>query len=286
MENTQITHSAGSFRWRDGKVCAERPQETMLGAVNQYERKEQTMKLNNRRALVSGAAQGIGFAIAKRLNEEGCRVALLDINEEKVRQSAQQLNGCIGVACDVSSPGSIENAITSVAAAFGGIDIVVNNAGILPSSAIEDVSEQEWDRTMAINLKGVFFMVQKALPYLKKSAHARVINTSSLAGRMGGFETCLAYSASKGGINALTMGFARQLAPFGITVNAICPGTTETPITKAFTDEAMQRLLTRIPLGRLGKPEDMANAAAFLASDDAAFITGHMLDVNGGMYMA
>lgn len=243
-------------------------------------------KLDGRTAIVTGAAQGIGFAIASALNREGCKVALLDINEEKVQESAAELDGCIGVSCDVSSPESIQCAVTCCAKKYGGVDIVVNNAGILPSASIEQLTEAQWDKTMQINLKSVFFMVQKTLPYLRKSSCARVINTSSLAGRMGGFETCLAYSASKGGINALTMGFARQLAPDGITVNAVCPGTTETPITKAFSPEAMQRLLTRIPLGRLGKPEDMANAVVFLASDDAAFITGHMLDVNGGMYMA
>ncbi len=244
------------------------------------------MKLEGRKAIVTGGAQGIGLAIAKRLNAEGAKVALFDINEELVTKSASELDGCIGVRCDVSSPASIEEAIGKVVEAFGGIDIVVNNAGILPKSMIEDVTEKEWDLTMAINLKGAFFMSQKALPYLKQSEHARIINTSSLAGRMGGFETCMAYSASKGGINAITMGMARQLAKFHINVNAVCPGTTETPITKAFSDEAMARLLTRIPLGRLGKPEDMAAAVAFLASDDAAFITGHMLDVNGGMHMA
>ncbi|MGE4485424.1 MAG: SDR family NAD(P)-dependent oxidoreductase [Oscillospiraceae bacterium] len=243
------------------------------------------MKLEGRIAVVTGAAQGIGFAIAKRLNTEGCRVALFDINEEKVRESAAALTDCISVKCNVSNPQDIENALKTVASKFGGVDIVVNNAGILPSSAIPDVTEAEWDRTMAVNLKSVFFMVQKAIPYLKQSMFPRVINTSSLAGRMGGFETCLAYSASKGGINALTMGFARQLAPFGINVNAICPGTTETPITQAFSPEAMERLLTRIPLRRLGKPDDMAAAAAFLASDDASFITGLLMDVNGGMYM-
>lgn len=243
------------------------------------------MRLASRVAIVTGAAQGIGFAMAKRLHEDGCRVALLDINEEKVQLAASELHGCIGVRCDVSSPESIEAAVETVASAFGGIDILVNNAGILPSAGIESLTERDWDLTMAINLKSVFFMVQKALPFLKKSAHARVINTSSLAGRMGGFETCLAYSASKGGINALTMGLARQLAPYGINVNAVCPGTTETPITKAFTPEAMERLLTRIPLGRLGQPEDMANAVAFLAGDDASFITGLLMDVNGGMYM-
>jgi 3-oxoacyl-[acyl-carrier protein] reductase len=248
--------------------------------------KEETMKLEGRKAIVTGGAQGIGFAIAKRLDAEGATVALFDINEELVKQSAAELTNGIGVRCDVSSPESIEAAIREAAEKMGGLDIVVNNAGILPKSMIEDVTERDWDLTLDINLKGAFFMSQKALPYLKESEHARIINTSSLAGRMGGFETCMAYSASKGGINAITMGMARQLAKYHINVNAVCPGTTETPITKAFSEEAMARLLTRIPLGRLGKPEDMAAAVAFLASDDASFITGHMLDVNGGMHMA
>ena len=244
------------------------------------------MKLEGRKAIVTGGAQGIGLAIAKRLDAEGATVALFDINEELVKESAKQLTHGIGVRCDVSSPDSIEEAVRFAAEQMGGLDIVVNNAGILPKSMIEDVTERDWDLTLDINLKGAFFMSQKALPYLKESEHARIINTSSLAGRMGGFETCMAYSASKGGINAITMGMARQLAKYHINVNAVCPGTTETPITKAFSEEAMARLLTRIPLGRLGKPEDMAAAVAFLASDDASFITGHMLDVNGGMHMA
>ena len=243
------------------------------------------MRLEKRIAVVTGAAQGIGYAIAERLNQEGAAVALLDINEKKAQDSADKLLNCMGIGCDVSDLSSIEKAIERVVKKYGGIDIVVNNAGILPSSALEDVTQDEWDRTLAVNLKGVFFMVQKALPYLQKSSCGRVINTSSLAGRMGGFETCLAYSASKGGINAMTMGMARQLAPFGITVNAICPGTTETPITMAFSEAAMERLLSRIPLHRLGRPEDMAGAAAFLASDEASFITGLLMDINGGMYM-
>ena len=187
--------------------------------------------------------------------------------------------------CDVSSAEDISRAVKAAAEKLGGVDILVNNAGILHNSSIPDTTEKEWDTVMAVNLKSVFFMVQQCLPYLKESKYPRIVNISSLAGRMGGFETGLAYSASKGGIIALTMGLARQLSPFKINVNAVCPGTTETPITKAFTPEAMERLLTRIPLGRLGKPEDMAAAVAFLASDDAAFITGLLMDVNGGMYM-
>jgi 3-oxoacyl-[acyl-carrier protein] reductase len=244
-----------------------------------------TMKLENRRAIVTGAAQGLGFAIASRLNAEGCKVAMLDINEEKVCAAAAELKDCFGVKCNVSSADDIAAAVKTCAEKLGGIDIVVNNAGILHNSSIPEATEKEWDMVLAINLKGPFFVVQQALPYLKESSCARVINIGSLAGRMGGFETGLAYSASKGGINALTMGLARQLSPFKINVNAVCPGTTETPITQAFTPEAMERLLTRIPLGRLGQPADMAAAVAFLASDDAAFITGLLMDVNGGMYM-
>lgn len=243
------------------------------------------MKLYNRVAMVTGAAQGIGNAVARRLHADGCKVALLDLNADKVREAAAELPDAIGIACDVSNLDALELAVQTTVQAFGGIDIVVNNAGILPSSCVEDVTERQWDATLAVNLKGVFFLIQKALPYLKQSKHARVINTSSLAGRMGGFETCMAYSASKGGVNALTMGLARQLAKFQINVNAICPSTTETQITDAFSAEAMDRLRARVPLGRLGKPEDIASAASFLASDDASYITGLLLDVNGGIHM-
>lgn len=243
------------------------------------------MKLSDRVAIVTGSAQGIGFAIAKRLHEEGCKVALLDINEKTVAAAAEKLKGSVGVVCDITNLSSIEAAVKKVADTFQGIDIVVNNAGVLPSSMVEDVTEQEWDITMAVNLKGCFFVTQKSIPYLKESKYARVINISSLAGRMGGFETCMAYSASKGGMNALTMGLARQLAPYKINVNAVCPGITQSPITEAFTDEAMERLISRVAIGRLGKVEDIAAVVAFLASDGASFITGHLMDVNGGMYM-
>jgi len=243
------------------------------------------MKLKNKCALVTGAGQGIGLAIAKRLNAEGCRVALLGPHAGKVTAAAAQLTDCIGVRCDVSKLEDIEAAIQTCVDAFGGIDILVNNAGILPKSKVFDVTEDEFDRGMAVNVKGVFFMIQKAAPYLKESSCPRVINIGSLAGRMGGFETSMVYTASKGAICSLTMGLARQLAPYKITVNAVCPGTTETPITSIYSDEVMASLLARIPMGRLGQPNDTAAAVAFLASEEAGWITGVQLDVNGGMYM-
>lgn len=240
-------------------------------------------------AVVTGAAKGIGFAIASRLSREGYRTALLDIDAHAAEASASKLESgggtAIGLACDVSSPKQIQEAVGRVVEAFGGIDVLVNNAGILYTSAIPDLTEEEWDRVMAVNLKSVFFTVQKALPYLKESAVPRVVNISSLAGRMGGYNTSLSYSASKGGILALTMGFARQLAPFRITVNAVCPSTTESDMILLWDEETRAAQTSRAPLGRLGKPEEIASAVHYLASEEAGFITGLLMDVNGGTYM-
>jgi 3-oxoacyl-[acyl-carrier protein] reductase len=243
----------------------------------------------NKKAVVTGAAQGIGLGIASRLAKEGAFVAICDINGKKAEQEAEKLTKeglkVIAVQADVSSTADIHRMIDRSADQFGGLDIVVNNAGVLDSSSILDMKEETWDRVLAINLRGTFFCCQAAIPYLKKSSAPRIVNISSLAGRMGGFETSLSYTASKGGILSITMGMARQLAPFGITVNALCPGTTESDIIKQWSPEQIASLKQRVPLGRLGSITDMAGAAAFLTSDDAGFITGVFLDVNGGMYM-
>ena len=242
-------------------------------------------RLANRKAIVTGGARGMGFAMAKRLHDEGAKVAVLDVNEAQAKEAAKELDG-IGLYCDVSSVASCKTAVKAAAEALGGIDILVNLAGIIHQQSIEETTEEAWDKVMAVNTKGVFFMCQQCVPYLKESAAPRIINISSVAGRMGGFETGLAYSASKGAVNALTYGLARQLSPWKITVNAVCPGTTLTPMAReGFTKEQMDRLMPRFLLGRLGEPEDQAAAVAFLASDDAAWITGLLLDVNGGMYM-
>ena len=247
------------------------------------------MTHDGKRVIVTGAANGIGLGIARRLAHDGARVALCDISLPKAQCEAQRLvdqgHQAIAVEADVANVGALRAMTARAADAFGGLDILVNNAGVLDASPILDMTEETWDRVMAINLKSVFFASQAAIPYLRQSSAPRIVNVSSLAGRMGGYETGLSYSASKGGILSLTMGMARQLAPQGITVNCLCPGTTESDIIRQWSDAQIQGLKARIPLGRLGTVKDMAAAVSFLVSDEAGFITGLFLDVNGGMYM-
>lgn len=247
------------------------------------------LTLKDRVAIVTGAAQGLGYAMTKMLSENGMAVAIIDINPDKARQAAESLNGkgaeVAAFACDIADNADIARAVAEIAAKFGQIDVLVNCAGIAATTRVPDVTRAEWDRMLAVNLGGTFFMAQAVLPHLQKSKAGRIINISSNAGRMGGFETSMAYSASKGGVIALTFGLARQFAPYNITVNAVCPSTVETEMARMFTPEAMAILKQRIPLGRLAKPEDPAAAVCYLASEEAGFVTGLLLDVNGGMYM-
>lgn len=244
------------------------------------------MKLKEKVCIVTGGARGIGFAIAKSLNDYGADVIIVDINEEGAKKAAENLKGnCHGYGLDVSKVKDIEKFFDRITADYKKIDVLVNNAGILHTSKLEDVTETEWDRVMAINLKGPFFMCQNALRYMRQVKYGRIINISSLAGRNGGFETGCGYSSSKAGIIGMSKNIARKTASEGITVNVVAPGTTESEISKQFTPEAMNNILKNIPVGRLGKPNEIAEAVAFLASDEAGFITGAVLDVNGGMYM-
>jgi NAD(P)-dependent dehydrogenase (short-subunit alcohol dehydrogenase family) len=244
---------------------------------------------NGEVAIITGAAQGIGKKISKEFCAEGAKTALFDINEEKGQACAQELIKSGGKArffkCNVKCIAEIDACVKEVAKYFGKIDILVNNAGILHTTSIEDITEQEWDNIMAINLKSVFFMSQKVIPFFKKQMSGKIVNISSLAGRMGGIANGLGYTASKAGIIGLTYGLANRLAAYNINVNAIAPGTTETDILKAFTLEEVTQLRNSVPLKRLGTTQDIANAAAFLASAKASFITGAVLDVNGGMFV-
>lgn len=240
-------------------------------------------------AFITGAAQGIGKTIAEKMAELGARVAVADINESKLNAVADEINknggGVIAVLLDVCSNKSIAAAVKKTAEAFGGIDIVVNSAGILGTSSIEDMQrEGEWNRVLDIDLTGTFFVCQYALPYLKESKAGRIINISSMTGRNGGFEGSMSYAAAKGGVIAITRGMARHLAPHQITVNAVCPSTTETEMLAGYSPERIANQAKHILLGRLGKREEIAASCCYLASDEAAFVTGLMLDINGGAY--
>ncbi len=246
------------------------------------------MGLDNRVALVTGGAKGIGFAIASRLVNDGARVVIADINADMAKASAETLvkagGTAIGLGADVSKLDDVKKIMQQIIDTYGQLDIVVNNAGILRSSRLEEVTPEEWDLVIGVNLRSVFLVSQQALPYLKKSACPRIVNMSSNSGRMGGFESSVSYAASKGGVISLTYALANQLAKFKITVNAVCPGTVETDILKDYSPEAKERLKARVPLGRLGEPDEIAAAVAYLVREDSGFIAGLMLDINGGVY--
>ena len=249
------------------------------------------LTLEGRVAIVTGAANGIGFHTAKMMCKNGMQAALVDIKKDTLQKAAEELNalpnsaGAAPFVCDVSDENAIEKTVNEIAAHFGRIDVLVNCAGILSATKIPDIQREEWDRILGVNLTGSFFMVQKALPFLKQSKHGRIINISSVAGRMGGVENSMSYAASKGGICAITRGMARHLGPFRITVNAVCPGPTRTPIMDSYTDEQMRNLESKNFLGRIGECDDVAAGICYLASEEAAYVTGAMLDINGGFWI-
>lgn len=237
-----------------------------------------------RTVVITGGTSGIGLETAKLLLTEGYNVAVIGRTQAKIKTA--ELLGVRGYKCDVSDVGQIEETLKHIFDDFGSIDVLVNSAGILDTSKIDTLTEAEWDKVIDINLKGTYFMMQKALPYLEKANEPRIINIGSNAGRMGGFENGLAYTASKGGIIALTYGAARRLAPKGITVNCVAPGTIVTEMAEKGYDEATkQKLIARFPVGRMGRPEEVAAAISYFASVSSSFTTGAVLDVNGGLFM-
>ncbi len=243
----------------------------------------------NRVAIVTGAGQGIGQACADRLAAIGLVVVAADISPDAAETTAARLRSqgheSISLGFDVSDVPAGTAAVAAVAKKFGRIDVLVNNAGILHTTAIAAITEPEWDRILAVNLKGAFFLSQQVLPHMQARRWGRIINVSSVAGRMGGYGSGLAYSASKAGLIGLTMGMARHVAEFGVTVNAVAPGTTRSPIVAQFSAEQLEELRQRVPLKRLGEPKDTAALVGFLASEEAGFITGAVVDVSGGMFM-
>jgi 3-oxoacyl-[acyl-carrier protein] reductase len=244
-----------------------------------------TGELIGRVALVTGAAHGIGLAVASRLSQRGASVTMVDIDLEAMTSAAQSLGErMMAIQADVSRQDDVQRTIDQTVEHFGGLDILVNNAGICPLCDFAEVTEADWDRVLAVNIKGAFFCCQAALHHLRKSGdRGRVVNISSVAGQSGGVLAPIHYSVSKAGLIVLTKTMARMLAPDRVTVNCVAPGTTATDLTDAWPEELREKVRLAIPLGRLGRPEEIAEVVAFLVSERAAFITGATIDVNGGL---
>src|ERR1700733_12440874 len=246
------------------------------------------MNLEGRVALVTGASQGIGHACALTLARHGASIAVAARNQQKLEELAAAITaaGCKAAAfpMDVSDEDQIKSAIKSAIAHFGKIDILVNNAGITRDQLVMRMKRPDWDAVLSTNLTSAYLCIQNVIPSMLKQRWGRIINITSIFGQMGQAGQAN-YAASKAGLIGLTMAIAREVGSRNITCNAVAPGFIETAMTSGFSEDFKQNALKAIPLGRVGTPEDVANAVAFLASDEASYITGHVLSINGGMLM-
>ncbi len=244
------------------------------------------LNLKDRVAAVTGAGAGIGEAIARALAAEGCKVCILDRDFNAAKKVAESLGRqSLPVALDVSDAEAVIGAFAEITAQLGRIDILVNAAGLLSTGPVADLPASEWQRVSQVNLAGMIHCVKAAIPAMKKQKNGRIINIASVsAERGGGSVGNTLYATTKAGVVALTKGLARELGPDKITVNAIAPAIADTAMThKLLTEDALKRILARIPMGRLAALSDIADLAVFLASDRANFITGTTIPVDGGI---
>src|SRR5712691_2939769 len=246
------------------------------------------MNLAGHVALVTGASQGIGHACALRLAESGAAVAVAARNQEKLGQLVSAITAAGGKAAafpmDVADEGQIKDGCKAAIAQFGKIDILVNNAGITRDQLVMRMKRADWDAVLNTNLTSAFLCTQQAIGSMLKQRWGRIVNITSVFGQMGQAGQAN-YAASKAGLIGLTMAVAREIGSRNITCNAVAPGFIETTMTSGLSEDFKQNAVKMIPLGRIGTPDDVASAVAFLASEEASYITGHVLNVNGGMLM-
>lgn len=245
------------------------------------------MKCNGKIAIVTGAGRGLGRGIARKLAQEGAVVVACDVALENVQETVKLIDTEGGkakaMACNVASLQDVEALFQSVIGEYGQVDVLVNNAGINRDSMIHKMSIEQWDQVIAVNLTGTFYMTQAAVKHMRERDSGRIINISSASwlGNVGQAN----YAASKAGVVGLTKTVAREVAKKNVTCNAICPGFIDTDMTRGVPEKVWDIMVSKIPMGRAGSPEDVANLIAFLASDEASYITGEVINVGGGMVL-
>ena len=244
------------------------------------------MKLNDRIAVVTGAGQGIGKAIALRLANAGADVAIMDINLSAAEAAAREIEGvgrkALPLQADVSQAAAVNAAVAQVLSTFGRVDILVNNAGIAGRTLpLTELEETDWDAVMGVNLTGVFLCCKAVIDAMIAQDYGRIVNIASIAGKEGN-PTLIPYSVSKAGVICLTKALAKEVTDYNIRVNAVSPAVIETPILAGMAQSTVDYMVSKIPLGRVGKPEEVAAVVNFLAADEASFVTGQCYDVSGG----
>jgi 3-oxoacyl-[acyl-carrier protein] reductase len=246
-------------------------------------------RMKNKVCVVTGAATGIGKATALMLADHGAQVIVADINLEGAKGTVSEIldqgSEAYALHLDLSDLHSISCAVETVMSRYGRLDVLVNNAGLFSTVAIPDMTEENWDAVMDVNLKGTFFLCKAVLPHMIEQRYGKIVNLSSLAAKRGGVTSGINYAASKSGILSVTTCLAKYSASFGITVNAIIPAFCDTSMFRSLPQKKIDDAINGIPMGRPARPEELASAIMFLSSDESSYITGEILDVNGGVLM-